>query len=395
MSELLTAIVESRDENPVQTSLSAISTANKQSAVGVSIPVLEEGGGVSIGRTNRPQTLNDALAQVTEREAGLRRTPFPLSQVRVVPGRLIVGEREFLLGDEGMHRLCRRFQAPAEYLARLKPQLRAHILQEHFAEGRDSGRKLGDRNSCIVSRDDSFIDLARSDLFNLDSTDVLRAVGEGVGAHASTLEVQNLHLDDESFALEVVSPRLAEEVRAGDVIRAGVHVSHSQLDGKATQVMAYLLRQICTNGVVQRECLGEKRRSTPRARRLSAERPEAREMQIAQIRKLVADTWSGLGNKLEAIRRLQDKPVQVRTALERFLTQAHLFTHGLMERLLQAWVEEGSEPSAFGVLNALSRVATHSQEMPAWQRQRLARLAGIYANQDLHLCPHCFSVLAA
>jgi hypothetical protein len=65
-----------------------------------------------------------------------------------------------------------------------------------------------------------------------------------------------------------------------------------------------------------------------------------------------------------------------------------------MDHLLLAWEAEGSEPSAFGALNALTRVATHSAELPEWQRQRLSRLAGIFANQDVHLCPHCFSVLA-
>jgi hypothetical protein len=49
----------------------------------------------------------------------------------------------------------------------------------------------------------------------------------------------------------------------------------------------------------------------------------------------------------------------------------------------------------FRALNALTRVATHSLDLAEWQRNRLARLAGIYANQDVHLCPHCFSILTS
>jgi hypothetical protein len=331
---------------------------------------------------------------VTASQAGLRRDRFPASQIRVEPDRVIAGGREFRLGGEGLRRLCRCFQAPADYLERLNPALRASLLQEHFAEGRYADPKLTDATSCVVSRGDTFLDLTRDDLLILDNAAVLRAVREGVGGDAGALVVQCLLLDDESFALDVVSPAVAEEVRPGDVIRAGVHVRHSQLDGQATQVMASVHRLLCENGLVQRQCLGAHRGSTPRARRLPADRPEAREMQMSQIRRLVADTWGGLQEKLGAIRRLKDKRVEVQTALERFLRQAHLFSHALMGRLLAAWEEEGGEATAFGALNALTRVATHARELPRWQRQRLARLAGVYANQDVHLCPHCFSVLA-
>jgi hypothetical protein len=307
---------------------------------------------------------------------------------------MIAGDREFHLGEEGFRRLCKRLQAPAEYLATFKPDLRARVLQDHLAEGRFAASRVTDKTSCVVSRDGDFLDLGRSDLFTLDGSAVVQALREGVGDDAAVLEVQNLHMDDETISLDVVSPRIAEEVRPGDILRAGVHVAHSHLDGYATEVMAYVHRLMCLNGLVQRQCLGKKRGSTPRTRRLPAFRTHVREMQMAQVRKLVADAWSGLREKLAAIRRLRDKAVEVQPVLERFLRQAHLFSRGLVGRLLQAWEEEGGEPSAFGALNALTRVATHSAELPLWQRRRLSRLAGVYANQDVHLCPHCFSVLA-
>jgi hypothetical protein len=363
-------------------------------AIGSANSEPEPGHGRPIHPANNPRSLDVVLAQISEREAGLSRDRVPLSQVRVESDRLIAGDKEFRLSSEGLQRLCKRFQAPAPYLNRLSPKLRAAILQEHFAESRYLDPKLTDKTSYILSRDGAFLDIGRSDLYTLDNTAVVQAVREGVAGDASVLQVQNLQLDDECFTLDVVSPRIAEEVRPGDVLHAGVHVIHSQLDGQATQVMAFVIRLLCENGMVRRQCLGETRRSTPRTRRLAADRPEAREMQSAQIRKLVADTWTGLGQQLEAIRRLKDKPVEVRTALERFLRQAHLFSHDLMDRLLQAWETEGGDASAFGALNALTRVATHAPDLPPWQRRRLARLAGIYANQDVHLCPHCFSILA-
>lgn len=347
-----------------------------------------------IGRVNKPRTLDELDRELAAQEAGLQRCRFPVSEIRVEPGRLIAGRREFLLTDAGERRLCKRFQAPAEYVATIKPSFRALLLQDHLFEGRYADDKLSDKNSCLLIRGDTFLDLGRSDLYTLNNATVVEAVREGVGSAAAELEVRGFHVDDESFALDTVSPQLAEEVRPGDILRAGVHVEHSQLNGQATQVMAYVTRLVCKNGMVHRECLGQSR-STPRTRRLSVDRPEAKEMQKAQIRKLVAETWGGLKEKLGVIRRLRDKDLSdVRNTLERFLRQAHLYSRALMDSLLVAWEQEGSEKSAFGALNAITRVATHSTELPSWKRQRLARLAGVYANQNVHLCPHCFSILA-
>ncbi|HWG41142.1 MAG TPA: hypothetical protein VN688_00030 [Gemmataceae bacterium] len=391
MSEVLW-MEHRQDEVAQEGEASPMGLANSQ--VRTTALIVPAGNAPPNGPANKTLTLNAVLTQINEREVGLRRDRFPLSQIRVDTDRLIASDKEYRLGSEGLRRLCKRFQAPADYLVKLSPKLRAAVLQEHFVESRCIDGSLTDKTSYILSRDGSFLDLGRSDLFTLDNAAVVQAVREGVGDAASALEVHTLHLDDESFTLDVVSPQIAEEVRPGDVLHGGVHVRHSQLDGQATQVMAYVNRLVCRNGLVRRQCLGEKRRCTPRTRRLPSDRPAAREMQSAQIRKLVADTWSSLGQQLAAIRHLRDKAVQVRAALERFLRQAHLFSRTLMDRLLQAWETEGGEASAFGALNALTRVATHSPDLPPWQRQRLFRLAGVYANQDVHLCPHCFSILA-
>jgi len=347
-----------------------------------------------IGRTNKLRTLDELDREIAAQEAGLERYRFPASQIRVEPGRVLAGDREFALTREGERRLCKRFQAPPDYLAGLRTTLRARILQEHFAEGRHNRSRITDKASCVLSRGGEFLDLSRSDLFTLDNASVVQGLRDGVGTAAASLEVQNLHLDDESFCLDIVSPQMAEEVRPGDILRGGVHVEHSQLDGTATQVMAFVVRLVCANGMVQRRCLGKKSRSTPRTRRLPANRPEARETQMAQVRKLVTETWAGLQEKLDAIRRLGEKKVEVKHVLEQLLRRAHLLSRDLLTRLLEAWVEEGSESSAFGALNALTRVATHAQDLSALKRNRLARLAGIYANHDVDVCPQCYSLLA-
>jgi hypothetical protein len=71
-----------------------------------------------IGPANKTCTLDAVLAQISEREEGLRRDRIPLNHVRVESDRLVAGDKEFRLVSEGLHRLYRRFQAPASYLDR-------------------------------------------------------------------------------------------------------------------------------------------------------------------------------------------------------------------------------------------------------------------------------------
>jgi hypothetical protein len=352
-----------------------------------------EGHPSPTGRTNKRKTLEDVSKAVGALESTLCRDRFPISQVRVVGDRVIAGHKEYQLDNVGLQNLCKSARAPVDYLVSLNRDLRSRVLQSHFDDKRFADPKLTDGTSCIVSRNGAFRGLSRVDLLTLNNADVLLAAREGVGSDALSLEVQNFHLSDEVFVLEMVSSRIAEEVRPGDVLHGGVQVRHSHGDGQATTVFAYVNRLVCGNGLVQRQCVGETRRSTPRTRRLAADRPDAKEMQMAQVRSLVANNWKDLQAKLASIRRLKDKPIEIKAILERFLRQAHLFSRSLMESLLLAWEVEGSEETAFGALNALTRVATHSEELPSWQRTRLARLAGVFANQDVHLCKHCYSVL--
>ena len=204
----------------------------------------------------------------------------------------------------------------------------------------------------------------------------------------------------------MVSDRIAVDVRPGDAIQAGIHLEHSLLGEQATTVLAYILRLRCENGLTHRECVGARR--TERTRRVSSRQDNARNLQYEQIRSLVAAAVARLEGKLEAVRRLHDEPLQtvedVDARFERFLRQARMYSLNFLQLLRLAWQHElggDNQLTYFGVLNAMTWLATYPAELSGngyrlseRQRHALSRLAGIFANQHLHICPHCFSVVA-
>src|SRR5262249_8839671 len=157
-------------------------------------------------------------------------------------------------------------------------------------------------------------------------------------------------------------------------------------------IESFAFRLVCSNGLVQRQCLGRKgtARSRPRTRRLPGRYEHAHQQQREQIGRLASEAWQRLRRMSEGIRDLQQRKFELKD-VQRFLRQARMDSVRLLKLVEDAWKYEGAEATAFGFLNALTRVATHDPDLSDQQRRRLDLLAGVFAGQDVHLCPHCFS----
>lgn len=344
-------------------------------------------------RNNKGRALDDVERELRAYEAQFQQDPFPATEIRIKGDRLFAGARELSLDENGKKRLCQRLGAPTVYLERLGNALRTQILQYHLNAGLFADQRLHAGNSQIVRRGDVFADLNRDDLYVLGCADVFQALKDGVGDDGSDLYVQSLIITDERIEIDLLSPRRSHEVRVGDVVRGGIHLEHSLFGEQATLVETHIQRLVCRNGLVHRECVNQAR--GPRTRRLETSHANARELQIDQIRRLVNQTWNGLSPKLHGISTLADQAVDAPAMLEQFLRRGRLHSRFVMEQLRNAWQVEGAEETQFGVLNALTRVATHSTVLTARQRRTLAHLAGIFAHHRTHICPRCFSITVA
>jgi hypothetical protein len=335
-----------------------------------------------------------ALQQVAAHEASLDRQHCPLHEIHLQEDKLVVGDCVLHLDDDGFEQLCRPFKAPADYLARLSPNLRSGLVNHHLGHAASSVR-LTDHNTIVLSRNGTFRGFDRGDLCRLPATEVLHAVRDGLQDGGAGLEIQALGLHDAAVQADVVGRRLTDEVRVGDVIRYGVRVRHSLVGDYATTIESFAFRLVCSNGLVQRQCLGPggTARSRPRTRRLPGRFGNVLQQQREQVSRLAAEAWQRLCGMGHGIRALQQRHFDLAN-LQRFLRQARMHSGRLLKLVEAAWQAEGAEPTAFGFLNALTRVATHEAGLSAPQRRRLDLLAGVFAGQDVHLCPNCLSLIA-
>lgn len=306
--------------------------------------------------------------------------------LRVQPDGLVMGDRLIGVADRGWSAFCSSVDAPVSYIRRLDPDIRAAVMQRHLKRG-DLGSTI-----TVVEEAGELVAFDRADLVRLKTSDVLNAVAEGLESNLADMEVSNLRLRAASSEFQLLSiNRLKSEVVPGDVVRAGLSIVHSPVGAHPTWVEAYLERLVCSNGMLHRDHVG---RQKPRTRRLPIEMAGAREMQFDQVRRLAAEAFATLEQKLSALQALRDEGVDVERLLTAWLERARLSVGALMPRLMEAWRIEGADDTAYGVLNAITRVATHSRDLKLHERRTIARLAGLLAFRNLHLCPRCFSFLS-
>jgi uncharacterized protein DUF932 len=290
---------------------------------------------------------------------------------------------------EGWPRLAEAVGAPSAYLMRLNEPVRENLLNFHLTRG----DHLHDSNLMLAEQQGRFVGFLRSDLQILSVGQVLDAISTTIGDGASSILVNRRDWTNCGFEIEFVTPRIAREVAAGDVLQAGLTLRHSALGRFATSIEVFVLRLVCSNGLTRRQCV--RRGAITRTRRLPSDQPQATKLQLNQVRKLVANVWEQLPSSLAAIERLTDSPVDVEGVITQYLSRSRMLSKRLRDVLRAAWVRGGSIQTASGALNALTQAATHNQSLSRLQRRALSRLAGVLANSETHICPHCFSVLGA
>lgn len=377
---------------------STIRAANTDPVESISNPHNAIRGANSEGDTfDRPGRLSvtSAANRIRRFDDSLRVDHVGHNPIRVDDNRISVGSRDYNLDRDGYRRLCQSLGAPRDYLKKLPPKLRSEIVQYHVDQRHHITKmRRADDAGAVVSSDDRFLTLSRSDLQDLTGTEVYSTIVDAIDQPGQLLEVYGLSFTDELVTFEIVSRQIVTEVRPGDLICGGLRVAHSRAGMDATSIHSFALRLVCTNGLVHRECTGPRR--TARTRRLPAGSSQAKDRQLEQIHRLALQSWSHTRQLLDSVARLPEETVTDPDHLfERFLRNGRMFSRQLIQRLHEAWTMENSETTAYGILNALTRVATHDSQLSSRQRRSMNALAGIFAQKNTHICPHCFSVISA
>jgi hypothetical protein len=335
---------------------------------------------------------DEAILRISAADQRLTEQVVPLDELTIEPDALSANGQRFDFTLRGFEHLCSGFEnhpkVPSDYLRSLPSEMQAGLLHYHLGRGFGRGGSV-----TVFGHGTELAGVGRADLARLTGRDVAEAVLDGMGGRSDELDITRLSIVDDNIQFDAITERAQREVRPGDVVLAGVTVYHSLMADSATKVDGFLHRLVCSNGSIHRECLSA--REGPRTRRLSADHPNARDQQRQQIRRLSSEALDNLNRRLDGLRRLTEEPADLRLLAMNWFGRSRLSARRLMPLLEQAHAEEGGENTAFGVMNAFTRVATHRTELSPNIRRVLARMGGMLAFGHSRVCPKCWSLIAA
>jgi hypothetical protein len=329
--------------------------------------------------------LDDCKQTIERYEGELQRLEVDVNKLRFEGDSLWANDSKLGIDDNCIARLARRAAAPSIYLKRLDPNVRATLLQYHLDAGHFGPERLS-----ITYTPTHLINIGSDSLTSLNGTEVINAIVDGVGTESRDLSVHGFSFSDQGFQLDVLGYHTREEVLPGDVVQGGLRITYSVLGEHAVWVEGFIVRLLCANGMTHRECVS---RRPPRTRRLPLTNHNAKQLQSDQLRRLAAGEWEKLTAKLQALHSLSEERIEFEPMLGRWLERARLSQRRLMPLLLDARQHEVNNDTNYAAVNALTRVATHNEQLTVRERRTLARLAGLLAFRRLHFCPRCFSVL--
>lgn len=245
--------------------------------------------------------------------------------------------RDFALNEHSLHQMLGRLDFPVRFYNRLPAGLQfqnVNWLVQNGAYEKDVLLRVQDENrvrALLSGRFESF-----------DHLELLRLLGDFVGD--ATVRWQ--HLDDEVLHLSLSYPNTATEVKVGDVVETGVHISNSEVGMRSVTVCAYVYRLKCSNGVIGRDSGSQYRfRHTGDGDKLRQ-----------AVQAAMSDVWmnaQGIVAKYkQALQEMVDRPIDAIESVskDRGLTQDEF------KRVLESFNEEPGR-TRFELSQAFSRAA--------------------------------------
>jgi len=334
--------------------------------------------------------LEDALNQI--RNTTIDPVQCGLGQLRYAGGkRLEVGGRAHRFSDEAWEAACNYLALPSDLLPQLGQHLGSIVLKTLHGAGRKASgapeqlRLARNGNGKIVS-------VAPATLATLSNQDIAAAIEGTLPSNISsqTLSVARFNLSDSEFELACHTEALVTEPRPGDVLHGGITIRHSQAGISPTVVLGYIHRRVCSNGLTQRVCLGGRPSRTKRCR---AENSPAR--MLDAVKAQLRQAWDQLQQRLDGMRELLKHRMNG-DGLPEGLRKRWSVNREVAKSIAQALQSDelGRTGTEHDLVNAISRVATHSKPLAPRYSRHLSLAAGMFAQRHVHQCPMCGTWLA-
>jgi hypothetical protein len=172
-------------------------------------------------------------------------------------------------------------------------------------------------------------------------------------------EVEWYSFDDYSTHLRLTLPETYEEIKVGDAVQKGIHITNSEVGVRSVTIQAVVIRLVCKNGLL----------STSRKSRSHIGDPQRLEEHVKyMIEEAVLDSDALLAKYRQSL----DIAIEEPTLALKQIAQNSALSQNEFKQLLDVYLNQ-PDPSLFGIVNASTQTA---QDYPAERRWEMENIAG-------------------
>jgi hypothetical protein len=261
-----------------------------------------------------------------------------------------IGDDRHTLRTVAQRSIAWRLGIPFNYLQKCPPELQAEQMNHWI--------KHEKREQLFIRFDGQEVRASFTPRYKpVDNFEVLARLDEmGYGPDTPV----QCHLDEEFMLLSIPDGRHTFKVN-GDRMTGGISVSNSEVGLASLSVSAFILRLVCTNGMVSKTEISASYRHV--STKILTELP--------QVFERVAD---GLGKQKDRLKLSLKSPVADPLATIESFNRQFALGEREKEAVGWAWPQEAGE-TMFHVVNTYTRAAA-MEELPAESSFRLQRVGG-------------------
>jgi hypothetical protein len=320
--------------------------------------------------------LPKVIEAIKDKEQEMEFSTHPLKELRFDDAWLTVDGEQYFVTETARRMLADGLRMPATFVLELPSQMQASLF--NFVINHTVAR-VPNKSPIFVRlavRGDMVIAAAMnpSSTMYLSSalTKVLGMIEEETGMEPT---VHYWHWSPQMAEIQLILPQVSSEPRPGDIIAGGILVRVSPIGLRVPSVESFLLRLVCSNGMIVPERLcktnGHCRRNGSDFLQ-SAKRAWQTLSKVMRRLPYLAQEWVDVEAEITTVARDLRLPVALRRALIDALEHDEIGNHGTL----------------LDVVNAVSWVATHHDRLNDVVRRRLMTAAGLLL-QGEHRCPTC------
>lgn len=298
-------------------------------------------------------TLEDVYRQVEERSHRLHDELVPVRDIQFdSAGCLQIGHQQHTLAPVAARSISTRLGVPYQYLERCPAQLQAENLN-HWLRS--------EKNKELFFRFDG--DEVRA-IFTpryvpIDNLEILQTLFQ-IGLRPN-IAVQ-VHFDAGMLVLNIPDPQKAFDLPGNDRLMPGLSIANSEVGLSSLSVSAYLLRLVCTNGLIARENIG------------STSHRHISEKTLRQLPAILTQVHLSCDQQQHRLKISRETPVEDPVATIAAFNRQFQLGRNEREAVDWAWPQEEGE-TMFNVINAYTKGAQHP-ELDAEGAYRLQKTGG-------------------